>query len=111
MSTSGRRVVRKRNSRPNWRVMRYCDEFVVVVAGCRSDVEALHEEIARVLAPMGLRLSPAKPRVVHMSEGFDFLGFHIQWRRKTGTSQWYVYTFIADRDRKSTRLNSSHLGI
>ena len=25
MLTSGRRVVRKRNSRPNWRVIRYCD--------------------------------------------------------------------------------------
>ncbi len=32
-----------------------------------------------------------------MGEGFDFLGFHIQWRRKRGTNQWYVYTFIADR--------------
>jgi len=74
MSTSGRRVVRKKNSRPNWRVIRYCDDFVVLVDGCRSDVEALDEEIAHVLTPMGLRLSPAKTRVVHMSEGFDFLG-------------------------------------
>ena len=32
-----------------------------------------------------------------MSEGFDFLGFHIQWRRKFGTDKWHVYTFIADR--------------
>ena len=32
-----------------------------------------------------------------MSEGFDFLGFHIQWRRKYGSDKWYVYTFIADR--------------
>jgi RNA-directed DNA polymerase len=38
-----------------------------------------------------------------MSEGFDFLGFHIQWRRKTGTSQWYVYTFIADRPIRSLK--------
>jgi hypothetical protein len=45
-----------------------------------------------VLAPMGLRLSPAKTKVVHLSEGFDFLGFHLQWRRKRGTSRWYVYT-------------------
>jgi len=61
MSTSGRRVVRKKNSRPNWRVIRYCDDFVVLVDGCRSDVEALHEEIAHVLTPMGLRLS--QPRL------------------------------------------------
>src|SRR2546429_272832 len=73
------------------------------LTGCRSEVEALHEEIAHVLPPMGLRLSPAKTRVVHRSEGFDFLGFHIQWRRKTGTSQWYVYTFIADRPIRSLK--------
>ncbi len=32
-----------------------------------------------------------------MSDGFDFLGFRIQWKRKRGTNKWYVYTFIADR--------------
>jgi RNA-directed DNA polymerase len=41
--------------------------------------------------------SPAKTTIVHLGDGFDFLGFHIQWRRKRGTNQWYVYTFIADR--------------
>jgi hypothetical protein len=46
---------------------------------------------------MGLPLSPAKTQIVHMSEGFDFLGFRIQWRSKHGTNKWHVYTFIADR--------------
>jgi RNA-directed DNA polymerase len=55
------------------------------------------------LAPLGLRLSPAKTRIVHMGDGFDFLGFHIQWRRKRGTNQWYVYTFIADRPVKAVK--------
>ena len=32
-----------------------------------------------------------------MKDGFDFLGFHVQWRRKRGTNKWYVYTYIADR--------------
>jgi RNA-directed DNA polymerase len=50
-----------------------------------------------VLAPLGLRFSEAKTRVVHMSEGFDFLGFRIQWKRKRGTNKWYAYVFIADR--------------
>ncbi|MFE2972985.1 group II intron maturase-specific domain-containing protein [Streptomyces sp. NPDC059340] len=59
--------------------------------------EALREDITDVLQPLGLRLSEAKTRVVHMSEGFDFLGFRLQWRRKRGTDKWYVYTFIADR--------------
>ena len=38
-----------------------------------------------------------------MSDGFDFLGFHIQWRRKTGTNKWHVYTFIADRPIRSLK--------
>ena len=75
---------RRAKGLPNWRIVRYADDFVVLVHGTRHDVEALREEITDVLAPMGLRLSPAKTRVVHMSDGFDFLGFHIQWRRKTG---------------------------
>jgi RNA-directed DNA polymerase len=74
-----------------------------LVNGTRQDTEALREEIAAVLAPMGLRLSQAKTQVVHLSEGFDFLGFRIQWRRKRGTSKWYVYTFISKRALRSVK--------
>ncbi|MGW7673501.1 hypothetical protein ACWGJX_41415, partial [Streptomyces sp. NPDC054775] len=56
-------------------------------AKTRQDTEALREEVVQVLAPVGLRLSPAKTQVVHLTEGFDFLGFHIQWRRKRGTDK------------------------
>ncbi|HXZ75577.1 MAG TPA: group II intron maturase-specific domain-containing protein, partial [Streptosporangiaceae bacterium] len=69
----------------------------------RADAETLREEIADVLAPLGLRLSPAKTRIVHMSDAFDFLGFRIQWKRKGGTSKWHVYTFIADRPIRSLK--------
>ena len=34
-----------------------------------------------MLRPLGLRQSAAKTRIVHMADGFDFLGFHIQWKR------------------------------
>jgi RNA-directed DNA polymerase len=53
-----------------------------------------------VLATMGLTFSEAKTRIVNMSEGFDFLGFHIHRRRKRGTK---VYTFIADRPIRSLK--------
>src|SRR2546421_2348607 len=90
-------------SLPNWRIVRYADDFVILVHGTRDDVETLREDIATVLEPLGLRLSPAKTRVVHMSEALDFLGFRIQWCRKRGTSKWYVYTFIADRPIRSMK--------
>lgn len=78
-------------------------KLVVLVHGTRDDVHALREDIARVLAPLGLRLSEAKTRITHMSEAFDFLGFRIQWRHKRGTNKWYVYTFIADRPIRSLK--------
>ena len=52
---------------PNWRVCRYADDFVVLVHGTKADAETLREEVAEVLAPLGLRLSQAKTRIVHMS--------------------------------------------
>ena len=103
MSTPRRRARRRAKGLPNWRIVRYADDFVILVHGTRDDVQALHDDIADVLAPLGLRLSPAKTRIVHMSEGLDFLGFRIQWRRKRGTSKWYVYTFIADRPIRSVK--------
>jgi RNA-directed DNA polymerase len=97
MSTEGRRAARRRKGLPNWRFIRYADDFAVLVDGTRQDTEALREQIAEVLATLGLRLSESKTRVVHLNEGFPFLGFRIQRRRKRGTSKWYVYTFIDDR--------------
>ena len=67
------------------------------------DVEALREEIARVLATMGSPVARPKPGWCTCSDGFDFLGFRIQWRRKRGTNKWHVYTFIADRPIRSLK--------
>ncbi|HYZ55140.1 MAG TPA: group II intron reverse transcriptase/maturase [Streptosporangiaceae bacterium] len=103
MATEARRAARRRNGLPNWRTVRYADDFAVLVNGGEQDAEALREDIACVLATMGLRLSAAKTRVVHMSEGFSYLGFRIQWRRKRGTNKWYVYTFIDGRPIRSVK--------
>jgi RNA-directed DNA polymerase len=103
MSTSYRRRVRKRKDLPNWRLVRYADDFVVLTDGTSHHLTGLREQIAQVLAPLGLRFSAAKTRIVHLSEGFDFLGFRIQWKRKRGTTKWHVYTFIADRPLRSVK--------
>jgi RNA-directed DNA polymerase len=74
MSTKMRRRTRRSKELPNWRLVRYADDFVVLVRGDRHHVEALRDQVAEVLAPLGLRLSQAKTRTVHMRDGFDFLG-------------------------------------
>ena len=103
MATDYQRGRLRAKGQPTWRIVRYADDFAILVNGTREDTEALREEVTDVLARLGLRLSQRKTRVVHMSEGFDFLGRHIQWRRKRGTNKWYVYTFIADRAIRSVK--------
>jgi RNA-directed DNA polymerase len=63
-----------------------------MVSGQRHHAEALRQEVAAVLAPLGLRMAPDKTRTVHIDEGFDFLSFTIRRMRKRGTQKHYVYT-------------------
>ncbi|MBB6172875.1 RNA-directed DNA polymerase [Nocardiopsis mwathae] len=106
-----KRIKYRRSGGPTMKIVRYADDFVVMVHGSRDDAEALWEEIAAVLAPMGLRLSAEKSRVCHIDEGFDFLGFRIQRQTKKGTTKKYVYTWpskkalasVIDKVRQLTR--------
>src|SRR3954449_294023 len=79
--TSTRRRGIRRRGGAIYRLVRYADDFVVMVHGAREHAEAIREEVAAVLATLGLRLSAAKTQVVHLDEGFDFLGWRIQRRR------------------------------
>lgn len=90
---SGARYRHRKRGGATHRIIRYADDFVVMVHGGKADADALWDEVADVLAPLGLRLSEAKSRVCHLDEGFVFLGFHIQRRRKRGTTKHHVYTY------------------
>jgi RNA-directed DNA polymerase len=91
------RARRRRNQIPNYRLVRYADDLVLMVSGTDTDAEQLRGELAEVLAPIGLRLSDAKTRVAHIDEGFDFLGWRIQRHTKKGTDKRYVYTYPSKR--------------
>ena len=92
MATEVHRQRRRRQGKANYRLVRYADGFVIVVTGGREDAERLRLEVAAVPAPMGLRLAPEKTCVVHIDDGFDFLGFHIRRMRRRGSNKWFVYT-------------------
>lgn len=80
------------------RLVRYADDFVVMVAGSRDDAEALWAEVSSVLAPIGLRLSESKTGICHIDEGFDFLGWRIQRRARRGRGgARAVYTYPAKK--------------
>jgi RNA-directed DNA polymerase len=87
------RAKRRRNGLPNHRLVRFADDWTLLVAGTREDALALREQAARVLAPMGLALSEEKTLITHIDEGVDFLGWRIQRHRKKGTDRSCVYTY------------------
>jgi RNA-directed DNA polymerase len=92
MKTSWQRRARRERGLGNRKMIRFADDFVVMVAGERRHAEALRGEVSGVLATLGLRLAAEKTRVVHIDEGFDFLSITIRRMRKRGTSKHYVYT-------------------
>jgi RNA-directed DNA polymerase len=68
-------------------VVRYADDFVVF---CESQEDALRvkdEALPAWLAERGLSLSEEKTRIVHLTEGFDFLGFNVRHYRAPRTSR------------------------
>jgi RNA-directed DNA polymerase len=88
----GRRRYLRRTGRATYRLIRYADDFVIMVNGTRAQAEALKEEVRAMLAAeLRLTLSAAKTLVTHIDEGFDFLGFRIQ--RKPDGGKRTVYTF------------------
>ncbi|MEV6861818.1 group II intron reverse transcriptase/maturase, partial [Streptosporangium subroseum] len=91
------RAKRRRQGLPNYRLVRYADDWCLLVAGTEAHAEALREELAGVLSMMGLRLSPEKTLITHIDEGLDFLGWRIQRHRKRGTGKHYVYVYPAKK--------------
>jgi RNA-directed DNA polymerase len=120
MGTRLLREKRVRHGQGNWRFIRYADDFAVMVFGEKHHAEALREEVAAVLAPLGLRLAPEKTRVVHIEkDGFDFLSFTIRRMRKRGTQKYYVYTkpskkaiqAIKDKVKAKTYRSTRHMAL
>lgn len=58
------------------RMVRYADDFVLV-ARTRREAEVALASVGEILTSLHLELHPTKTRVVHVREGFDFLGFHL----------------------------------
>lgn len=86
-----------------YRLVRYADDFVVLMFGAEQHAHRLWDEIADVLTQVGLRLAPEKTQVVHIDEGFDFLGFRIRRHRQRGSNQRHVYTYPSKKSMTSIR--------
>ncbi|MFE5737043.1 reverse transcriptase domain-containing protein [Streptomyces celluloflavus] len=92
MNPGARRQARRRKGLPNYRLVRYADDFVVLVHGTKSEAETLKTEVGELLArKLKMSLSVEKTRITHIDDGFVFLGFHIQ-RRPFGEGRRFVLT-------------------
>jgi len=58
-------------------VVRYADDFVCFCE-TKEDAEQVQKILVEWLKERGLTLSEEKTRIVHLTEGFDFLGFNIR---------------------------------
>lgn len=69
-------------------VIRYADDFVCLCE-TKVDAENAQREIDNWLSERGLKLSPEKTKIVHLIEGFDFLGFNIRHYKVNNTKTGY----------------------
>ena len=78
-----------------YRLTRWADDWVVT---CRTRAEAENAlaQATKILDKLGVTLNREKTRIVHISKGFEFLGFKIQQGRNR---------FKLSRDRIKSRLN------
>jgi RNA-directed DNA polymerase len=86
-----------------YRLVRYADDFVIMVKGRREHAQAQWDEVSDVLSEIGLRLAPDKTRVVHIDEGFDFLGFRIQRHQQKGSTRRLVYSYPSKKSMTTIR--------
>lgn len=100
-SSKTERARRRKHGLPNFRLVRYADDWCLAISGARDDAVVLRDQIAEVLSTMGLRLSPDKTLITHIDEGLDFLGWRIQRHRKRGSTRHYVYTYPAKKSLKA----------
>ncbi|MDJ0597032.1 MAG: group II intron reverse transcriptase/maturase [Pleurocapsa sp. MO_226.B13] len=69
-------------------IVRYADDFVIFVK-TQEDAEKARDEINCWLNTRGLNLSSEKTKIVHITEGFDFLGFNIRQYKVKNTKTGY----------------------
>ena len=82
----------RRQGHPTYRLIRYADDFVVLLFGAKAHAKALREQIAILLREkLRMELSLEKTLVTHVDEGFDFLGHTV--RRRPYKGSWACMTY------------------
>jgi group II intron reverse transcriptase/maturase len=67
--------------RKGYRLTRFADDWVVTCTSA-ADARAAVAAALRILSELGVQLHPEKTRIVHVRQGFEFLGYKIKRGKK-----------------------------
>jgi RNA-directed DNA polymerase len=82
-------------------VLRYADDFLVLCK-TKEQAEQARECLTGWLAERGLKFSEEKTRIVHLTEGIDFLGFTLRHYRKPD-GRTYLHVRVSDKSMQKER--------
>lgn len=91
--TLAEKAKRRKAGIGNCILTRYADDFVILCNGPRAEVEKIREEAGQVLwEQLQLELSLEKTHITHVTDGFDFLGYHLEWKLPKNQKPWLRVT-------------------
>jgi group II intron reverse transcriptase/maturase len=91
--TPYQKAKRRRMGVGNCIMTRYADDFVLLCNGPRAEVERVRAAVHQMLwDSLRLELSLEKTRITHVTDGFDFLGFHLIWKLPQHGKPWLRVT-------------------
>jgi Retron-type reverse transcriptase len=76
-SPKAKRQRTKKQKLGRYGFIRYADDFIIT-AETKEDIEGIIPILKEWLAVRGLELNKDKTNIVHVEQGFNFLGFHIR---------------------------------
>jgi len=84
-----------KNGRPGFYVVRYADDFIVLVQGTQQDAEQERLSLGQFLKEeLRMELSMEKTKITDVREGFDFLGYRIAQVKMPSTGRHVGMLFI-----------------
>jgi group II intron reverse transcriptase/maturase len=84
---------RRRTGIGNCLLTRYADDFILLCNGSKAEAEKIREEAKQILwDKLQLELSLEKTHITHVTDGFDFLGYHLEWKLPKDQKPWLRVT-------------------
>lgn len=94
-NATDRRYYDRRRGRPTFQMVRYADDFVILVSGSKEEAEAEKDALAEFLKQeLRMELSMEKTLITEVGEGFEFLGYRVVQTRARLTGRLVGNLFI-----------------